>query len=141
MLHATNAPPEYEPFKRADFIPPKKGDVSDTCGASHGCSITRLIDKADEEVCERAQRQAERVPGRLAEGAFIAKAVDVRAIRAPGTSDQAVFVYDDPNADDRGHAVLRASTAISKAAFDEVRILLHGAFSTRLNRECERSPR
>ena len=140
LLHVNNAPPEHEPFKRKDFYPPNSdGSFDDTCGAAHGCSITRLTGKQDQQVCNQAAALAgdKRTP----KGAFIATTADLRDICVPDSDARAIFVYDDPNAQDRGHAVMRASPAISKGRFDEVRMKIHGAFNTRLAQDAVRHSR
>ena len=139
LLHINNAPPEHEPFKRKDFYP-KSGEEAfeDACGIADGCSVTRMSGKTDHDVCSAAAQLAgeKREP----RGAFIAIAGDLREIRVPDSDDQAIFIYDDPN-EDRGHAVMRASEAISKGQFDEVRVKIHGAFRTRIAQDASRSPR
>lgn len=139
LIHSTTVPPEFEPFKRQDFYPRNRDKSFDnSCGVADGTSITRLAGKDDAAVCGQAAVLAR---GREPKGALVAIAGDVREIKVPDTDNQAIFIYDDPNGEDRGHAVMRASEAISKGRFDEVRLKLHGAFRTRISQEARRHPR
>lgn len=84
----------------------------------------------DAEVVRRAQRQAERRPGRVGRGALVADVAQLRALRHESAT-RAVFIYDDPKLDNREHAVIRVSDMIPRTDFLEIQLAILAVFQQR----------
>ena len=128
LIHSTIEEPKGNPFKREEMFPPK-GEFSNVCGESHGTSLVRRDGISDEELCDRASRQAERKPGRVGRGAFVAKSAELREIEHPDRPGEvAIRIYDDPMATDQHHCVLRASP-VPRTLQSEIRNKVRALFN------------
>lgn len=128
LLHSGIAEPNYEPFRRSELYPTKRGFTND-CGDSDGTSIVRCGALTHADLRDRATKQAARKDGRYPCGALIASVEVLRRLRRPGQISQIAYLYDDPLSDELFHAVVRGCQEIPKAAQDEARILIKRAFS------------
>ena len=133
ILILQDPPQGYNPFSRKEFFPPTDRLASNVCGDADGCSVDRCSDLTKEELIERSARRAATANARAAArqktsitrlpgGAVIATVGVLREVRAASQpNQQAIFVYDDPLADNGEHAVIRASVEVPE---EEVALLL-----------------
>ena len=112
-LIRTAQPLNFTAFNQRDLYPPTNQECVDACGTEegqHGLSVARATNLTAEDLVARSDAQAARRPNRVGDGAFVALAADVRAIRSGDfPNDQVFMIYDDPIPSDPLHAVIRAS--------------------------------
>lgn len=129
LLHTTIAPPEHSPFKRTEIFPDPKKEISNTCGESSGSSVIRCSSLTHDELRDRAQTQAARRPGRDQQGALVALVSELRTISVSEQSEQQVFVYDDANADEPLHAVIRGRAHIDRPTQSAILAAIQAIFA------------
>lgn len=127
LLHTKNIEPDYQPFSRKELFPQKDKPFSNDCGTADGCSVVRSSTYTDNEIRQKCQVQADKRPGRVQQGALIASTQALRSIRfKEAPTEQVVFVYDDPNAQEPMHAVIRGKETTNRAdqnyLLDEIRV-------------------
>lgn len=110
-----------------------KGGYSDDCGVSAGLSIDRCTELTNHEIRQIAQEYAEAAPGRSSCGAWIACVQSIRDIRLPGISEVVVRVYDDGSDDNPRHALLRATSSVTRPLFSVLRDELFKRFRLKLD--------
>lgn len=126
LLHSMVVDPAHEPFSRSELFPPRKQEkISNKVGRLTGVSVVRSDTLTVDEVRERSLAQANRRPGRSAEGAYVADVDALRRLKIDGIElnddNQLFVVYDDPLLDEPLHAVIRASGEIPRTDQDAVR--------------------
>lgn len=130
LLHSKISAPMLQAFRRDELFP-KEGS-SNTCGDSDGVSVVRRNSLTDDEVRALAVVHAARGEGRVAQGAVVATANDLRTISVPEIEGQLVFAYDDPSPGDRLHAVIRCRAITDRAQQSALRDMVLKAFRVRL---------
>ena len=131
LLHSKIAVPGQAAFTRRELTGEGDPEISNDCGHQSGCSVDRADGLEEDELRSRAVQQASLKPGRVAEGALIASAHELRSI-IHEAAGQAILVYDDARADNERHAVIRVSSAIPRTDFGLIRSMIMKAFSTRI---------
>ena len=111
LLHSGNSNPLRKALQKSEIFP-HKNEVSNLCGESDGASVDRCSSLTTAEIRKRAVSFAG--DKHTSEGALVGAVGDIRAVRVPGSEMQCVFVYDDPGAKNREHAVIRA-VAVDRA--------------------------
>lgn len=134
LLHSTIVDPAAAAFSRKELeAPPPATAFDNTCGFADGCSVHRSTNLSNEEIAARARVQAAVRAGREGRGAIVAAVSDLRAIPCSlDPNGRAVYVYDDPMADNREHAVLRVSQALPRTDFVDIRDQIIRAFKSRV---------
>lgn len=127
LLHTKIAIPEQAAFTRKELA--GEGSTTNECGKQSGCSVDRIDGLAEQEIADRAIRQAELKVGRKSEGALIASVNELRSIQH-SAAPQAVMVYDDARLDNERHAVIRVHASVPKTDFPLVRRDIIRAFNT-----------
>ena len=102
LVHSRVEIPEAALFRRDELTwnEAKFGPPNNTCGDADGCSVDRCGNLTRSDILGRADDQANKHPGRVGRGAFIASVERLRAISHEAVN-QAVFVYDDPKPENR----------------------------------------
>lgn len=133
LLHSKIDDPDKAAFTRKELTGHGLDAPSNVCGLADGCSVDRAKDLDDDDLRTRSAAQAAEKAGRAARGALVANVVAIRAISHPdGKDGRAVFVYDDPRADNDRHAVIRICDKIPRTDFTEIRRALIAAFDRRV---------
>lgn len=132
LLHSRIDDPEILAFSRKELTSIGINAPSNACGEADGCSVDRATGLSDGEIRQRADEQANRRPGRLGKGAWIANVAALRAISHPSAPDGAVRVYDDPMPGNDRHALVRVAAEVPRTDFNEVRRAIMSAFSKRV---------
>lgn len=122
LLHENTLEPASSRFMRKEVFSVGLTSIDNQCGTKDGASVDRCDNLSDDEIMRRSKAQAERRPGRKAEGAYYATAGGIRRLRLPGQPDAQIFrVYDDARLveDEFGpinceHAVVRGDDALSR---------------------------
>lgn len=134
LLHSRISDPISAAFNRTQLTRPDDGAFSNGCGDADGCSVDRAAKLTESDLRERALSFAEQRPGREAQGAIVALASDLRGIEC--TADpkgRAVYIYDDPMAENAEHAVVRLSQHLPREDFQAVRLQMIAAFRWRVH--------
>lgn len=130
LLHTRIVEPDYDPLRRSELFPDPKKGFSNTCGNADGASVTRCSSLSDEEIRQRSRVQAARRPNREQRGALLGRAGELRAIEMPDCpNQQLVFIYDDPNASEPLHAVMRGKETLTRPDQDDLRERIRTALS------------
>lgn len=135
LLHSKIEIPMSSAFSRKMLEMPKDGVFDDACGDADGCSVDRAESLDVSELCARADAIAALGEGRVGRGAVVARVGDLRAIpHASDPLERAVYIYDDPMANNAQHAVLRVSASVDRSEFQIVREQIIKAFALRVDR-------
>ena len=106
---------------------------SNACGDADGVSVDRMIDLTDADAKARSERYAALKEGRIAAGAMLASVTVLRSITHEALeAGRAVFVYDDPKADNDRHAVIRLNDKVPRADFKRMQRKVIEAFTRRV---------
>jgi len=133
LLHSKIIDPDRAAFTRKELAAEGIEDPSNVCGDADGVSVDRMIDLNDNDVIQRSNDYAAQKEGRVAAGALLASVAALRAIsHEEAEAGRAVFVYDDPRADNDRHAVIRLSDKIPRADFKRMQRRVIDAFTRRV---------
>lgn len=132
LIHSKILDPDTLAFSRKELTAEKIVSPSNVCGDADGCSVDRATGLSDDELRRRANAQAAKKEGRTGQGAWVANVAVLRSLTHSEAPDGAVRVYDDPKADNDGHAVIRVSANVPRTDFNEVRRAIMAAFSRRV---------
>lgn len=135
LLHSKIEAPLEAAFTRKDLTwHGASRPFENGCGFADGCSVDRRDSLDDDELRRRAWDRANAAPGREGRGAVVASASVLRGIAAVhDPSSRAVYIYDDPMAGNRQHAVIRVNSDVPRSDFDKIRVAIMAAFSDRVS--------
>lgn len=91
------------------------GEINNACGQREGESLLRRLGRTDDQLLAESDANFDGAKSPSA-GVIVALVERIRSIRAPDAPENQVFyIYEDPNAKQPHHAVIRYSEGSSRA--------------------------
>lgn len=133
-IKRTKEPLFWTAFNLTDLYPPLKREADNECLSAYGqdgFSVTRAGQLTDRELHERSDAFAALGKNRVGDGAFVAVAAHIRAIRSIESGDVVAYrIYDDPIESNKEHSVIRGCLDIPEEERSSVMADLQDLFES-----------